>query len=139
MMIMNPLINYDAMVVLERLYAEICVAKNAYQHDLAGYNDNYDQRLLALQDFAVKVPPIDLCNRLGIIEYQINKHEFTRDPNSDYIEYIDVNTKKPAQSIIDKIIKDVNQEFDSEDKDAINKIKQLFNDNKDVMDYFKNK
>lgn len=139
MMIMNPLINYDAMIVLERLYAEICVAKNAYQHDVAGYNDNYDQRLLALQDFAVKVPPIDFCNRLGIIEYEIDKHEFTRDPNSDHIEYIDANTKKSAQNIIDKIIKDVNQEFDNDDSEKIKKLKQLFNDNKDVMDYFKDK
>lgn len=74
---MNPLINYDAMIVLEHLYAEICVAKNAYQHDLTGYNDNYDQRLLVLQDFVIEVPPIDFCNRLGIIEYEIDKHEFT--------------------------------------------------------------
>lgn len=46
----KPKINQAGIEAIFQQYKQICIAENAFENDTGGYNDNYEQRKIALRD-----------------------------------------------------------------------------------------
>lgn len=70
----------DIVDKITAVYRDVCIAENAYRHDVGGWNGNFEQRRIAIDD---------ICTALGVvqdlreIDYEVAQQVWTRGLHSD--------------------------------------------------------
>ena len=92
---------HDALKQVLDMYQKVCIAENAYINDLGGYNDNYNQRLFALEDVAMYLD-VDGLNSCRAIKQAINQRTYTEViDDKGRIDYKQIaGPREPEQAIL---------------------------------------
>lgn len=65
---------------IELVYREICIAENAYKHDVGGYNGNFEQRRIGVEDVFLA---LGLYTHAGNIRDEVADQIWTRSSYPD--------------------------------------------------------